>query len=142
MAFTKADVVGHIRSRLGITKNQSSNAVGAFLELIKAALASGEDVLTSEFGKFCVKQRNNRRGRYPSTGDMMALKPRTVVAFNCSRKLRKRINEGQGSPMAEKPDPKETVTFKKVLITNGIEVQTAVQPLFQKGTITGQELYF
>jgi len=94
MAFTKADVVGNIISQPGITKNQSSDAVGAFLELIKAALASGDDVLTSGFGKFCVKQRNKRRGRYPSTGDMMALKLRTVVAFNCSRKLRKRINEG------------------------------------------------
>ena len=43
-------------------------------------------------GKFCVKQKEERKGRNPATGDAMMLAPRKVVAFKCSGKLRERIN--------------------------------------------------
>jgi integration host factor subunit alpha len=66
--------------------------VEILLELIKAKLASGEDVLISGFGKFCVKKKKERRGRNPATGDTMMLTPRKVVIFKCSGKLRKKIN--------------------------------------------------
>ena len=63
-----------------------------FIEIIKSTLASGEDVLISNFGKFCVKEKKERRGRNPATGDDLMLAPRKVVTFRCSGKLRDRIN--------------------------------------------------
>ena len=66
--------------------------VETLLELIKRSLESGEDVLISGFGKFCMKEKKQRRGRNPSTGEDMTLEPRKVVTFTCSRKLRDKTN--------------------------------------------------
>jgi integration host factor subunit alpha len=62
------------------------------LELIKRSLENGEDVLISNFGKFCVKQKRERRGRNPSTGEDLMLAPRKRVTFQNSRKLREKVN--------------------------------------------------
>jgi len=59
---------------------------------MKRSLESGEDVMISGFGKFCVKEKKERRGRNPSTGEDMVLEPRKVVTFKCSGNLRDRIN--------------------------------------------------
>ena len=56
------------------------------------SLASGEDVLVSGFGKFCVNDKKERKGRNPATGDSMMLRPRRVVTFKISGKLRRRVN--------------------------------------------------
>jgi integration host factor subunit alpha len=55
-------------------------------------LAHGEDVLISGFGKFCVREKQARRGKNPQTGEPVTLTPRKVVTFKCSRVLRARIN--------------------------------------------------
>jgi len=55
-------------------------------------LESGEDVLVSGFCKFCVKEKKERKGRNPATGEDMMLEPRRVVTFKCSGKLRDKIN--------------------------------------------------
>ena len=93
MALTKADIVQSIAGQIGFTKNQSSDVTEALLEIIKRTLASGDDVLVSGFGKFCVNEKAQRRGRNPATGDSMMLEPRRVVTFKCSGKLRKRVNQ-------------------------------------------------
>jgi integration host factor subunit alpha len=62
------------------------------LEIMKRTLESGEDILISGFGKFCVQQKTKRRGRNPATGDDMVLEARRVVTFKCSAKLREMIN--------------------------------------------------
>jgi integration host factor subunit alpha len=62
-------------------------------QVIKSRLSSGEDVLISGFGKFCVKEKRERRGRNPVTGEDMMLAPRRVVTFKCSRQLRDEINQ-------------------------------------------------
>jgi integration host factor subunit alpha len=54
------------------------------LELIKRSLETGEDVLISSFGKFCIKKKRERRGRNPSTGETMMMRPRKVVTFRSS----------------------------------------------------------
>ena len=92
MTLTKSQIVDSIAEKNGFTKNKSTETVETILELIKSTLASGEDVLISGFGKFCVKDKRERRGRNPSTGDDMILAPRRVVTFRCSGKLRERIN--------------------------------------------------
>ena len=92
MALTKNVIVEEIQEQLGFTKNQSKEITETLLEIIKSTLASGEDVMISGFGKFCVKEKNERRGRNPATGEDMMLAPRKVVTFKCSGKLRERIN--------------------------------------------------
>jgi len=92
MALTKAQIVESIHNLIGFPKNKSSETVETLLEIIKSTLGSGEDVLISNFGKFCVNQKNERRGRNPATGEDMMLEPRKVVTFKCSGKLRDKIN--------------------------------------------------
>jgi len=92
MTVTKSDIVAKISDSIGFTKKQSTNTVECLLEIIKRTLESGDDVLVSGFGKFCVNQKNERRGRNPATGDDMMLRPRKVVTFKCSGKLRDKIN--------------------------------------------------
>ena len=79
---------------LDFTLKKAIDATKSVLEIIKANLESGEDVLISGFGKFCVNEKRKRRGRNPATGEDMMLSSRKVVTFKCSGKLRKRINGG------------------------------------------------
>ena len=78
--------------RNGFTRKKSIETVEILLELIKQSLASGDDVLISGFGKFCVKQKAKRKGRNPATGEDMILTPRKVVTYQCSAILREKLN--------------------------------------------------
>ena len=91
MALTKSDIVARIHE-LGFTKKKSVDIVETLLEIIKGTLEKSEDVLISGFGKFCVKNKKQRRGRNPATGEDLLLRERRVVTFKCSGKLRKKIN--------------------------------------------------
>jgi integration host factor subunit alpha len=64
----------------------------SLFEIMKRTMESGEDVLISGFGRFCVKQKRERRGRNPATGEDMMMRPRKVVTFQWSGKLREKIN--------------------------------------------------
>ena len=92
MALTKKDIVEQVKNELGFPRNQSVEVVESLLETIKATLETGDDLLVSGFGKFCVRGKHERKGRNPATGDDMMLKPRRIVTFKCSGKLRKKIN--------------------------------------------------
>ena len=91
MALTKSDIVARIHE-LGFTKKKSVDIIETLLEIIKNTLERSEDVLISGFGKFCVKNKKQRRGRNPATGEDLLLRQRRVVTFKCSGKLRKKIN--------------------------------------------------
>ena len=92
MTLTKANIIDLIHNQLGYPKNQSAELLEILLEIIKGTLEKGEDVLISGFGKFCVKQKKERRGRNPATGNDMILDGRRVVTFRCSHLLRAKIN--------------------------------------------------
>jgi integration host factor subunit alpha len=92
MTLTKAKIVDMVHNELGFPKNRSAELIEILLEQIKATLGRGEDVLISGFGKFCVKEKKERRGRNPATGDDMMLAQRRVVTFRCSHLLREKIN--------------------------------------------------
>ncbi|MBS3759003.1 MAG: integration host factor subunit alpha [Desulfobacterales bacterium] len=96
MALTKNNIVESV-NELGFTKKKSIDIVENLLEIIKRSLESGEDVLVSGFGKFCIKQKSTRRGRNPATGEDLLLNARNVVTFKCSGKLREAINRRQNS---------------------------------------------
>ena len=93
MTLTKDHLVSALAEANGYPRNQAVELVETLLELIKSGLVSGEDVLISGFGKFCVKKKRERRGRNPATGDAMMLAPRRVVTFKCSGRLRRKIND-------------------------------------------------
>ncbi len=66
MTLTKAQIVDSISDQIGFPKNHSLEIVETLLEIIKRSLESGDDVMISNFGKFCVKEKRERRGRNPS----------------------------------------------------------------------------
>ena len=91
MALTKSDIVATVHE-LGFTKKKSVDIIESLLEIIKGTLEKSEDVLISGFGKFCVKNKRQRRGRNPATGQDLILRERRVITFKCSGKLRCKIN--------------------------------------------------
>ena len=92
MALTKEHLVTALAEANGYSRNQAVELAETLIELIKSKLAAGEDVLISGFGKFCVKEKRERRGRNPATGENIMLEARRVVTFKWSGQLRKIIN--------------------------------------------------
>ena len=92
MALTKNDIVEQIQNQLGLPETQSKEITESLMEIMKSAMESGEDVLVSGFGKFCVKEKAERKGRNPATGEEAILPARCVVTFKSSGKLREKIN--------------------------------------------------
>jgi len=92
MILTKSHLIDAIAEQNGFTRKKSTETIETILELIKSTLESGKNVLISGFGKFCVKEKRQRRGRNPATGEDMMLAPRRVVTFRGSGKLRDRVN--------------------------------------------------
>ena len=90
--LTKAHIIDAVAEKNGFTRKKSIETVEILLELIKRTLETGEDVLISGFGKFCVKKKNKRRGRNPATGEDLMLAPRKVVTSQSSMKLREKLN--------------------------------------------------
>ena len=74
-------------------RKRSTEIVDALFEIIKRTLENGENVLISGFGKFKVKFKWARKGRNPQTGEQIILKSRKIVTFQCSSKLRDKINQ-------------------------------------------------
>lgn len=91
MALTKSDIVAKVHE-LGFTKKKSIEIIESFLEIIKSTLENSDDLLISGFGKFCVREKKQRRGRNPATGADLILRERRVVTFKCSGKLRDKMN--------------------------------------------------
>ena len=92
MSITKADINDSIYKHSDLHKQEVTSSVESLLEIIKRTLESGEDLLVSGFGKFCVKDKKKRRGRNPETGNSLMLDARRVVTFKCSRTLRENLN--------------------------------------------------
>ena len=92
MTLTKAEIAEQVHNHLGRNKKESAQMVEALFEIIKDSLEEGKDVVISGFGKFSIRERGERKGRNPLTGDPMMLPAKKVVTFRCSGKLREKIN--------------------------------------------------
>jgi integration host factor subunit alpha len=92
MTLTKENLTKTLCRNVGYSKAKSTTLIESLLEIIKKALENGEDVLVSGFGKFCVREKRERRGRNPATGDDTTLRARRIVTFGCSSVLREKIN--------------------------------------------------
>ena len=95
MTTTKSDLIHAVAEANGFPQNRSAEIVETLIDLIKTKLVAGEDVLISGFGKFCVKEKRERKGRNPATDEAMILEARKVVTFKCSGQLRDKINKSQ-----------------------------------------------
>jgi len=94
MTLTKAQIVEQIhKGSESLSKNQATQLVETFLEMMKSSMESGEDVLLSGFGKFNVKNKKARKGRNPQTGEDLMLEARRVVTFKPSELLRRRVQD-------------------------------------------------
>lgn len=92
MALTKNQIIDAVQDKIGFTRKFSAEVVETLLEIIKKKLEEGEDVLISGFGKFCVVEKKERKGRNPATAEVMMLPSRRVVTFKCSGPLKNRLN--------------------------------------------------
>mgnify|MGYP002725852941 CR=1 FL=1 len=93
MTLTKKTIIEKIAEKNNLSPTEAKDTVELLLETIKSTLASGEDVMISNFGKFEVQDKAPRKGRNPATGEEMMLDGRKIVAFKCSGGLRDRIND-------------------------------------------------
>jgi integration host factor subunit alpha len=94
MTLTKAHIVEALFAQNVFTKAHSAEIIDTLFELMKQSLQNGEDVFLSGFGKFSVKEKYQRRGRNPRTGEPTVLPPRKIVTFKCSGVLRGKMNGG------------------------------------------------
>ncbi len=92
MTLTKQDLIQELCENLRLTKNESTDLIETLFELMKSTLASGEDLVISRFGKFCVNDKRARKGQNPYTGDELTLDARRVVTFRPSGVLRRKLN--------------------------------------------------
>ena len=93
MVVTKADLVKAVSQQGVLKRKECKQAVECLIESMKQALAQGEDLLISSFGKFSIRHRGHKRVRNPRTGDEFLMKPRKVVTFRASPVLRRRLNQ-------------------------------------------------
>ncbi|MCK5687439.1 integration host factor subunit alpha [bacterium] len=92
MALTKTIIAETIQDELELSRTTTYEIMEDFLEIIKKTIESGDDLMISGFGKFCVNEKKARKGRNPATEKEMTLPARRVVTFKCSGKLRNQIN--------------------------------------------------
>jgi integration host factor subunit alpha len=92
MTLTKTIIAEKIQENLDLSSTTSYEIMETFLEIIKETIENGEDIMVSGFGKFCVNEKQARKGRNPATDQEMTLSARRVVTFKCSGKLRNLIN--------------------------------------------------
>jgi integration host factor subunit alpha len=92
MTLTKRDIAQAISQETHHAKTQSTRLVDNLFEIIRETLESGEDVLITGFGKFTVREKQERKGRNPQTGEPITLSPRKVVTFKSSGVLKGKLN--------------------------------------------------
>ena len=95
MSVTKAGLAESVRNLCGFSKDRSLELVSSTLELVAKSLESGEDVLISGFGKFCVRERNGHMGRNGVLSEELPPGAMRVVTFRCSPVLRAKLT-GKG----------------------------------------------
>lgn len=97
MALTKARMAEMLFEELGLNKREAKELVELFFEEIRNVLAEGEDVKLSGFGNFVLREKNERPGRNPKTGEEIPISARRVVTFRPGQKLKARVEAYAGT---------------------------------------------
>jgi len=93
VALTKAEIAEALFNQLGLNKREARELVDLFFEEIRAALATGEQVKLSGFGNFQLREKPQRPGRNPKTGEEIPITARRVVTFHASQKLKAMVEQ-------------------------------------------------
>jgi integration host factor subunit alpha len=93
--LTKAELAELLFERLGLNKRESKDMVEAFFELVHATLVAGQDVKLSGFGNFQLRDKPQRPGRNPKTGEEIPISARRVVTFHASQKLKAMVEKAR-----------------------------------------------
>ncbi len=91
MSLTKADMADRLFDEVGLNKREAKEFVDAYFEMIREALENGENVKLSGFGNFQLREKSQRPGRNPKTGEEIPISARRVVTFRPGQKLRARV---------------------------------------------------
>ena len=94
MALTKAEVAEHLCNKVGMSKRDAKDIDEVFFEEIRQSLESGEQVKLSGFGNFDLREKAERPGRNPKTGEDIPISARRVVTFRPGQKLKSRVEDG------------------------------------------------
>ena len=97
MALTKAAMANRLFDEVGLNKREAKEMVDLFFEEIRLALEKGEQVKISGFGNFDLRDKKERPGRNPKTGEEIPVSARRVVTFRAGQKLRSRVESYVGS---------------------------------------------
>jgi integration host factor subunit alpha len=97
MSLTKADIADRLFDEVGLNKREAKEFVDSFFEAVRIALEGGENVKLSGFGNFQLRDKNQRPGRNPKTGEEIPISARRVVTFRPGQKLRARVEAYVGS---------------------------------------------
>ncbi len=96
MALTKADISEKLFEEVGLNKREAKELVDLLFEEIRTALEKGEQVKLSGFGNFDLRDKNERPGRNPKTGEEIPISARRVVTFRPGQKLKARVEAYAG----------------------------------------------
>jgi len=91
--MTKADIVERIYDKVGFSKKESAELVEMVFDIIKNTLENGDKIKIAGFGNFVVKEKADRRGRNPQTGDEIIISARKILTFKPSQVLKASINK-------------------------------------------------
>ncbi len=91
--MTKADIVEKIYEKVGFSKKESAELVETVFDIMKGTLESGDKIKIAGFGNFVVKDKANRRGRNPQTGDEIIITARKILTFKPSQVLKASLNK-------------------------------------------------
>ena len=97
MALTKAAMAEHLFEELGLNKREAKDMVEMFFEEIRLSLENGRQVKLSGFGNFDLREKKQRPGRNPKTGEEIPISARRVVTFRPGQKLKARVEAYAGS---------------------------------------------
>ncbi len=92
-ALTKADIAEHLFTSVGLNKREAKDLVELFFEEIRDALENGQQVKLSGFGNFDLRDKKQRPGRNPKTGEEIPISARRVVTFHAGQKLKAKVEE-------------------------------------------------
>ncbi len=107
MALTKADMAERLFEELGLNKREAKELVDVFFEEVRAALESGTNVKLSGFGNFTLRDKTQRPGRNPKTGEEIPISARRVVTFRPGQKLKARVEAYAGNEQQQQQPAQE-----------------------------------
>lgn len=97
MALTKAEMAERLFEEVGLNKREAKEFVDSFFDSLRHALEGGRQIKLSGFGNFDLRQKNQRPGRNPKTGEEIPISARTVVTFRPGQKLKERVEAYSGA---------------------------------------------